>query len=53
MKSKSGPGLVERIRERRAHRRSERLARLSKRRFTQHAPGRTGSHEWLGPGGPG
>ena len=50
MKSESGPGLRERLRERRLRKKRERLERLSKRTFNQHGPGRTGSHEWLGPG---
>ena len=50
MKSKSGPGLRDRLRERRTRKKSERVERLSKRKVDQHGPGRTGGLEWLGPG---
>jgi hypothetical protein len=50
MKSKPGPGLRERLRERRARKKSDRVERTSKRKADQHGPGRTGSREWLGPG---
>jgi hypothetical protein len=50
MKLKSGQGFAARVRSRRARRKSERAERLSKRRVSQHGPGRTGNREWLGPG---